>query len=323
MDPSLAVEITCLRKVFGSFAAVDGLDLRIKKGEIYGLLGPNGAGKTTTIRMICGLMAPTSGEILVWGYRMPMERDALIRITGYMAQKFSLYEDLTVKENLEFYGRLYGIPRKELSERVSELLSFLTLEEFSGRLAGRLSGGMKQRLALGVALIHRPRLLILDEPTAGVDPPIRRMFWEYLRGLNKESVTILVTTHYMDEAENCDRIALVSRGRVVAEGTPRELKRRVFGGDLVDLTVRGHGDPASALPFCRVLERRATGGGGAECEAVPEVTLRVLAQDAPREIPAMISALERAGFTVLSASPTYVTLEDVFISVVEGAGRVD
>lgn len=320
MDPGLAVEITGLRKVFGSFAAVDGLDLRIMKGEIYGLLGPNGAGKTTTIRMICGLMAPTSGEILVWGHRMPGERDALIRITGYMAQKFSLYEDLTVKENLEFYGRLYGIPGRELGERVSELLSFLSLEEFSGRLAGRLSGGMKQRLALGVALIHRPKLLILDEPTAGVDPPIRRMFWDYLRGLNKESVTILVTTHYMDEAENCDRIALVNRGRVVAEGTPRELKKKAFGGDVVEIAVRGCGDPASALPFCQVLERSATGGGA---EGTPATaTLKVLVQDAPREIPAMVSALERAGFTVVSASPTYVTLEDVFIKVVEGVGRV-
>ncbi|MCX8203317.1 MAG: ABC transporter ATP-binding protein [Nitrososphaeria archaeon] len=320
MDPSLAVEITRLRKVFGSFAAVDGLDLRIAKGEIYGLLGPNGAGKTTTIRMICGLMTPTSGEVLVWGYRMPREREALIRITGYMAQKFSLYEDLTVKENLEFYGRLYGIPRDDLRERVSELMSFLSLEEFSGRLAGRLSGGMKQRLALGVALIHRPRLLILDEPTAGVDPPIRRMFWDYLRGLNKESVTILVTTHYMDEAENCDRIALVNRGKVVAEGTPRELKKRVFGGDMVDIVVSGCGDPASALPSCRVLERRAATGGGADGKSAT-VTLKVLVQDAPRELPVMVSALEKAGFTVVSASPTYVTLEDVFISVVEGAGR--
>ncbi|MDH7556846.1 MAG: ATP-binding cassette domain-containing protein, partial [Candidatus Methanosuratincola sp.] len=222
---------------------------------------------------------------------------------------------------LEFYGRLYGMPRRELGERVSELLAFLSLEEFSGRLAGRLSGGMKQRLALGVALIHRPRLLILDEPTAGVDPPIRRMFWDYLRGLNKESVTILVTTHYMDEAENCDRIALVNRGRVVAEGTPRELKKRVFGGDLVEITVMGCGDPASALPSCRILERQGAAGGGSE--GAPRIAkLKVLAQDAPREIPAMVSALERAGFTVISASPTYVTLEDVFISVVEGAGKV-
>jgi len=172
-----------------------------------------------------------------------------------------------------------------------------------------------------VALIHRPKLLILDEPTAGVDPPIRRMFWEYLRGLNRESVTILVTTHYMDEAENCDRVGLVNRGRVVAEGTPRELKKRVFGGDLVEVTVRGCGDPESALPSCKVLDRKgaAEGSGGGTPAAV---TLRVLVQDAPREIPAMVSALERAGFTVVSASPTYVTLEDVFIRVVEGAVRV-
>lgn len=313
----MAVEISHLRKVFGTFAAIDGLDLRIAKGEIYGLLGPNGAGKTTLIRIICGLMAPTSGEVVVWGYRMPGERDILIRITGYMAQKFSLYEDLSVKENLEFYGRLYGMPLRELRARVSDLLEFLSLKEFSSRLAGRLSGGMKQRLALGVALIHRPKLLILDEPTAGVDPPIRRAFWDYLRGLNRESVTILITTHYMDEAENCDRIALMNRGKVVAEGTPKELKRSVFGGDLVDLTVSGQGDPALALPFCRVIERRVA----------PEVagatsSFRVLVEDAPREIPAMVNALERAGFRVLSVSPTYVNLEDVFVRVVEGVRKV-
>lgn len=316
MDPNLAVEIVSLRKAFGSFAAVNGLDLRIAKGEIYGLLGPNGAGKTTLIRILCGLMAPTSGEVLVWGYRMPWERDRLIRITGYMAQRFSLYEDLSVKENLEFYGRLYGMPFKELKGRVSELLSFLSLDEFSERLAGRLSGGMKQRLALGVALIHRPKLLILDEPTAGVDPPIRRAFWDYLRGLNRESVTILVTTHYMDEAENCGRIALMNRGKVVAEGTPRELKKGVFGGDLVDISVRGSGDPAAALPFCRVIEERVENG-----DVGVTTSLRVLVQDAPREIPVMVNALERAGFKVVSASPTYVNLEDVFIRVVEGGSK--
>ncbi|MCQ5377561.1 MAG: ABC transporter ATP-binding protein, partial [Candidatus Methanomethylicia archaeon] len=281
----------------------------------YGLLGPNGAGKTTLIRILCGLMAPTSGEVLVWGHRMPWERDALIRITGYMAQKFSLYEDLSVKENLEFYGRLYGMPFKALKERVSELLSFLSLEEFSDRLAGRLSGGMKQRLALGVALIHRPKFLILDEPTAGVDPPIRRAFWDYLRGLNKESVTILITTHYMDEAENCDRIALMNRGKIIAEGTPRELKRGVFGGDVVEITVRGSGDPALALPFCRVIEKAAEGCPGAAS------SLKVIVQDAPREMPAMVNALERAGFKVVSASPTYVNLEDVFVRVVEGVRK--
>lgn len=315
MDPALAVEIVRLRKVFGSFAAVDGLDLRIAKGEIYGLLGPNGAGKTTLIRILCGLMAPTSGEVLVWGHRMPWERDALIRITGYMAQKFSLYEDLSVKENLEFYGRLYGMPFKALKGRVSELLSFLSLEDFSDRLAGRLSGGMKQRLALGVALIHRPKFLILDEPTAGVDPPIRRAFWDYLRGLNKESVTILITTHYMDEAENCDRIALMNRGKIIAEGTPRELKRGVFGGDVVEITVRGSGDPALALPFCRVIEKGAEGCSGAAS------SLKVIVQDAPREMPAMVNALERAGFKVVSVSPTYVNLEDVFVRVVEGVRK--
>ncbi|MCQ5374330.1 MAG: ABC transporter ATP-binding protein, partial [Candidatus Methanomethylicia archaeon] len=228
-----AIEISGLTKKFGDFVAVDNLDLRVRVGEIFGFLGPNGAGKTTTIRMMCGLMRQSKGTIRIYGYSIPEERSELIKITGYMAQRFSLYEDLSVYENMEFFGKLYGLNGENLRSRIRELLEFLDLKDVKDRLAGRLSGGMKQRLALGVALIHRPKLLVLDEPTAGVDPPIRRAFWEYLRGLNKEGTTILVTTHYMDEAENCDRIGLMNRGRLVAEGTPKELKRRVFGGDLV------------------------------------------------------------------------------------------
>ncbi|MGQ9759554.1 MAG: ABC transporter ATP-binding protein [Candidatus Methanomethylicaceae archaeon] len=287
--------------------AVNNLDLKVKVGEIFGLLGPNGAGKTTTIRMICGLMRQSRGSIKICGYRIPDERSELIKITGYMAQRFSLYEDLSVFENLEFFGKLYGMNGKELSTRINELLEFLELSDVKERLAGRLSGGMKQRLSLGVALIHKPKLLILDEPTAGVDPPIRRAFWEYLRGLNREGTTILVTTHYMDEAENCDRIGLMNKGVLIAEGTPKELKRMVFGGDIIEVVLQGcvGSDVLSKFAMLKdVLYRDDT------------TVLKALLRDASRELPILLKDLDSAGLKVIAAAPMNVTLEEVFVKLV-------
>jgi len=302
-----AIEISGLTKKFGDFVAVDNLDLRVRVGEIFGFLGPNGAGKTTTIRMMCGLMRQSKGTIRIYGYSIPEERSELIKITGYMAQRFSLYEDLSVYENMEFFGKLYGLNGENLRSRIRELLEFLDLKDVKDRLAGRLSGGMKQRLALGVALIHRPKLLVLDEPTAGVDPPIRRAFWEYLRGLNKEGTTILVTTHYMDEAENCDRIGLMNRGRLVAEGTPKELKRRVFGGDLVEVVLEGHIQGSVIKDFLNVKDLKYVGG---------ETVLRIILKDASKELPSMLRRLDSMGLKVQSAEPINVTLEEVFIELV-------
>lgn len=304
-----AIEISGLTKKFGDFVAVDNLDLRVKVGEIFGFLGPNGAGKTTTIRMMCGLMRQTRGSIKIYGYSIPEQRSELIKITGYMAQRFSLYEDLSVCENLEFFGRLYGLNGKKLEDRITELLEFLELKDAKDRLAGRLSGGMKQRLALGVALIHRPKLLVLDEPTAGVDPPIRKAFWEYLRGLNKEGTTILVTTHYMDEAENCDRIGLMSRGRLIAEGTPKELKRRVFGGDIVEVVLDGFVDGSRLKDLAMVKEMVYRNG---------ETVLRIVLNDASKELPTLLKMLDSKGFKVVSAEPISITLEEVFIQLVTG-----
>jgi ABC-2 type transport system ATP-binding protein len=297
-----AIEISGLTKKFGDFIAVDHLDLKVYKGEIFGLLGPNGAGKTTTIRMLCGLMAPTEGSIKILGYNIPEQRNEAIRKIGYMAQRFSLYEDLTVYENMEFYGKLYGLKGSLLRERILKLLDFLELSEFKDRLAGKLSGGMKQRLALGVALIHNPSLLILDEPTAGVDPSLRRAFWNYFRSLNKEGTTILVTTHYMDEAENCDRIGLMSKGKLIAIGSPRELKRKAFGGDVIELKIKGD---INSLPL-KILETRKEN----------DITIvRAVLNDISKELPNIFNLLDSYNIKLISVEPINISLEEVFIKL--------
>jgi len=303
---ALAVEAVNLTKVFGSFRAVDGITLRIEEGVIFGLLGPNGAGKTTTIRMILGLLKPTSGYVRVFGIDVSKDRKSALRITGYMPQHFSLYEDLTVEENMRLYASLYGLKGEQVEERIRELMDEFMLREFKDRLAGKLSGGMKQRLALSVALLHNPKLLVVDEPTAGVDPPLRRYFWEKFKELKRRGVTILVTTHYMDEAENCDRIALVSRGRVAAEGTPLAIKRLAFGGDIIELVVAG--DPRAALDGLAkgILEFDNDGSYS---------RVKLLVPDASEALVALTQRLEARGVRVIRAYPVYVSLEDAFIKL--------
>ena len=297
-----AIEISGLTKKFGDYIAVDNLNLKINKGEIFGLLGPNGAGKTTTIRMLCGLITPTEGSIKILGYNIPEQRNEAIRKIGYMAQRFSLYEDLTVYENMEFYGKLYGLKGPLLKERILKLLDFLELIEFKDRLAGKLSGGMKQRLALGVALIHNPSLLILDEPTAGVDPSLRRGFWNYLRDLNKEGTTILVTTHYMDEAENCDRIGLMNKGKLIAIGSPKELKRKAFGGDVIELKIKGN---FNSLPL-KILEIKKEND---------TTIIKTVINDISKELPSIFNLLDNLNVKLISVEPINITLEEVFIKL--------
>ena len=222
-DAGPAVVARGLRKVFGERVAVDGLDLEIRRGEVFGLLGPNGSGKTTTIRMLCGLMQPTAGSATVVGYDVATEAEALRRAIGYMSQKFGLYDDLTIEENLRFYAGVYGLRGRARDARIAAQMRELGLEERRRQLAGTLSGGWKQRLALACATSHEPSLLFLDEPTAGVDPAARRLFWEWIHQLAAAGTTVLVTTHYMDEAERCERLAFLSRGHLIAVGTGAEV----------------------------------------------------------------------------------------------------
>ncbi|WP_211224512.1 ABC transporter ATP-binding protein [Marinimicrobium agarilyticum] len=230
MSDSIAIDAKGLTKRFGSLTAVDDLHLQIPEAAIYGFLGPNGSGKSTAIRMLCGLLTPTAGEVEVLGFRVKGQAEELKRHIGYMTQKFSLYEDLTVEENLRFLAAVYGLPRRDLKQRIDGALEEYWLTEQRKQFAGTMSGGQKQRLALAGATLHRPRLLILDEPTSAVDPQSRRDFWDILFALVEHGTTVLVSTHYMDEAERCHNLAILDRGRLVAEGRPRDLIRNINAG---------------------------------------------------------------------------------------------
>ncbi|MCF6095209.1 ABC transporter ATP-binding protein [Microaerobacter geothermalis] len=235
----MEMAISCheLTKVFGKYTAVDKVSLSIPKGKIFGFLGPNGSGKSTTIRMLCGVLTPTSGTGQVLGFDILKEAEIIKQHIGYMSQKFSLYEDLTVNENLDFYAGIYGLPPKEAKERKKELIQLADLSGREHQLAGTLSGGWKQRLALSCALLHQPKVLILDEPTAGVDPVSRRIFWDIIHQMTKEGITVLVSTHYMDEAETCDYIGFIFFGRLLAKGTPQELMKQLGKKNLDDVFI--------------------------------------------------------------------------------------
>src|SRR6266516_103837 len=230
-----AVETDTLVKTFGSFTAVDRVSLQVGKGEIFGFLGPNGAGKSTTIRVLCGLLSPTSGRASVGGFDVAREPETIRRNIGYMSQKFSLYGDLTVEENIHFFSGIYGVPKNLRAERKAFVLKMAGLEERRGAMTNLLSGGWKQRLALGCAILHDPPILFLDEPTSGVDPISRRAFWDLIYELSAAGRTIFVSTHYMEEAEYCHRLALMYGGRVIALGSPQELKEQLRGHHLLEL----------------------------------------------------------------------------------------
>jgi ABC-2 type transport system ATP-binding protein len=232
-ESGISVAVEDLVKRFGDFTAVDRVSFETRRGEIFGFLGPNGAGKSTMIRMLCGLLKPTSGRATVAGFDVAREPEAVRQSIGYMSQKFSLYLDLRVIENLRFFAGLYNIPRDVLADRIHSAVEMAGLSEHENEIVANLAGGWKQRLALGCAVLHRPPILFLDEPTSGVDPISRRLFWDLIHQMAGEGVTVFVTTHYMNEAEYCNRLAMIDRGRLVALGTPTELKQRALKGDLL------------------------------------------------------------------------------------------
>lgn len=228
-DGDIVIATRGLTRRFGTLTAVDHIDLQVRRGEVYGFLGPNGCGKSTTIRLLCGLLLPSAGEIEVLGLSIPKQAEALKQRIGYMTQKFSLYDDLSVSENLDFVARIHGLSNSASKHRLDELFARYHLDTLRDQLAGTLSGGQRQRLALAAAVLHKPELLFLDEPTSAVDPQSRRDFWDTLFALAEQGTTLLVSTHYMDEAERCHRLAILERGRLVADGSPRELMDRLPG----------------------------------------------------------------------------------------------
>jgi ABC-2 type transport system ATP-binding protein len=296
-----AIRARGLSKRFGALKAVDGVDLTVPASHVYGFLGPNGSGKSTTIRMLCGLLTPTAGEIEVLGLRVPQQAEELRRRIGYMTQKFSLFEDLSVRENLEFLAAAHDVPKAKSAARIDALIGQYDFADRQGQLAGTMSGGQKQRLALAGAVIHEPELLFLDEPTSAVDPESRRDFWEKLFELADAGATILVSTHLMDEAERCHRIAILDHGKLVSDGTPAELMG-ALDGRVVEVVA---GQPRRA-------QRALVGRPGILSVAQVGGNLRVLAEPGADVAAAVGDALRAAGLDA-QASPVPPNLEDVFV----------
>jgi ABC-2 type transport system ATP-binding protein len=300
-----AIRTHQLRRTFGELVAVNGLDLDVQEGEIFGLVGPDGAGKTTTMRMLTGILPPTAGSAEVAGCDVTRDSEKLKDHIGYMSQRFGLYPDLSVLENIAFYADIYGVPRRELAARTERLLGFSNLTPFQHRLAGNLSGGMKQKLGLACALIHTPRVLFLDEPTNGVDPVSRRDFWRILYQLVRDGVTLFVSTAYLDEAERCNRLALLHEGRLLGLGTPDEVKR-LMPGTLLEVRTSA---PRRTATLLREHLRGATVGLFGDRIHVATREPAATEAETRRQVAA-------AGFELLSIKPIEPSLEDVFISVI-------
>ena len=299
-----AVSVVDLTKKFGDFTAVDGITFTINRGYIFGFLGPNGAGKTTTIRMLLGLLRPTSGSASVLGYDIVRQSEEIRKHIGYMSQRFSLYRDLTVNENLDFYGRTYGVRRERLRERKQFVIEMAGLEGRERELTRNLSGGWKQRLALGAAILHEPEMLFLDEPTAGVDPISRRAFWDLLYHLAEDGTTILVTTHYMDEAEHCQDLAFIHNGQIIARGSPEEIKLHKMQGQVLEIDCS---QPDEAIGLLRQL-------GLFDEVALYGALIHVVADGVADHRQLIEQTLTEAGVQILAMDVIAPSLEDVFIS---------
>jgi len=304
-----AIQTENLTKKFGPVTAVDRLNLSVAKGEIFGLVGPDGAGKTTIMRLFSGILRPTSGEAWVLGHSVSEEAEPLKEKIGYMAQRFALYGDLTVMENIHFYADLYDVSKKERAPRIERLLSFSNLSPFKDRLAQNLSGGMKQKLGLACALVHTPEILFLDEPTNGVDPVSRRDFWRILYDLLREGVTIFVSTAYLDEAERCHRIGLMHRGRLLSIGSPKEVKG-CMKGDLWEVSCDQR---MKAVEVLKLLP-------GVKGAGIFGDRIHVVLEDGDGAKAEMERALAGSGFEILSLRKIAPSLEDVFIATVPEKG---
>jgi ABC-2 type transport system ATP-binding protein len=309
MTNEIAVEVHDLVKRFGDFVAVDRVSLEVRRGEIFGFLGPNGAGKSTTIRMLCGLLIPTEGSARVGGFDVSTDSESIKRNIGYMSQKFSLYDDLEVEENIDFFSGIYGVPDGMRAERKEYVLKMAGLEERRRSMTRLLAGGWKQRLALGCAILHQPPILFLDEPTSGVDPIARRNFWDLIYQLSETGHTVFVSTHYMDEAEYCHRVALMYRGKIIALGPPAELKRTLTSHRLLNLE---SSDSRESLRLLEGLEGDvAVFGGG----------LHITVGDPAAAMARIRERIESAGIQVLRLEEIEPSMEDVFVAMIEAEER--
>ena len=301
-----AVVLKNVVKRFGEFTAVDNISLEVAAGEIFGFLGPNGAGKSTTIRMLCGLLRPTSGEGRVQGLDIVTQSEQIKAILGYMSQRFSLYDDLRVEENMSFFGGIYGLDSSLSRKRIEEVLRLTGLIDRRDSMTGDLPGGLKQRLALGCALLHEPPIIFLDEPTSGVDPGTRRNFWDLIYTLADRGVTVFVTTHYMEEAEYCNRIALIDRGRLIALGSPEELKRKHLAGEIYEIEMEDALQGSEVLDGMEEILDAAVFGRS--------LHVRIKEMGAPETF--LSVSLKEAGITPGTIQRIEPSLEDVFVALV-------
>ncbi len=302
----LSVVVSGLTRRFGKFTAVDDVSFSVRRGEVFGFLGPNGAGKSTTIRMLCGLLAPTSGHAVVEGVDVGRDPERVKTMLGYMSQRFSLYEDLTVRQNIRFYGGIYELEDEEMKERESWVLRMAGLEGKEDELTSSLSGGWKQRLALGCAILHKPPILFLDEPTGGVDPVSRRTFWELIYTLSEHGTTVFVTTHYMDEAEHCNAIGFIYAGKLIATGSPSELKHLLKDSSTYNVVCEQPLDAIGILQDKEWVQETSIFGA----------SLHVTAAAGADMSEQITSVLESAGNPVTSVSRITPSLEDVFIQLI-------
>jgi ABC-2 type transport system ATP-binding protein len=311
MNDNIAVKVEDLEKKFGDFTAVNHINFEVKQGEIFGFLGPNGAGKSTTIRMLCGIYTPTSGRGLVGGFDIISQQDRIKQNIGYMSQKFSLYDDLTVEENVDFYSRIYSIPADEMEKRKDDTIKLAGIEDFRKSLTGTLPGGWKQRLALGCAIIHQPSIIFLDEPTSGVDPITRSNFWSIIKDMAAAGKTIFVTTHYMDEAENCDRLVMIYHGTMIAMGSPEEMRTGQMKEDILEIVM-----PSAENWLDRILKIESV-----KEAALFGVNMHVVVRDANTAAAAIKELFRNEGVRDYSIKKINASLEDVFVSLIEDYDR--